>query len=88
MDGRAGAPGVSLPATIAPVALNLGSGSSPLMSLLIAAGRALEFVVRTRLDLRVRLGLVSEIADLCLGALDLSRVHLVEAFEKSAKNVV
>jgi hypothetical protein len=61
MDGRAGAPGVSLPATIAPVALNLGSGSSPLLSLLIAAGRALEFVVRNRL------GLVSEIANLCLG---------------------
>ncbi|OUS20270.1 hypothetical protein A9Q95_07660 [Rhodobacterales bacterium 59_46_T64] len=84
-DGGPGWALLGLHATLAPIALDLGSHSSPLLAPIIAAGWTLVFSVCPRFDLGDRCHLSPEIPDLCLGILDLGRVQPVEINEEAAE---
>lgn len=85
---RASPARVGLTASPAPVALNAGARSSPLLSVFDTTGRTRLLLARARLDLRDRLRFSSELHDLRLGMLNLSGIQIAQGTQKAAKVVV
>lgn len=79
---------VGFPESLAPVTLNTGARSSPILSVDDTAERSRCFVACARFNPRDHLRLSSEIHDLHLRMLGLSRVQIFQCIQETSKIVV